>query len=60
MCTGGYKLRESKEMTNHLMYMDDIKLFAKKEKRIGNFNTRSEDIQSGHIEWNLALINTPC
>ena len=28
------------------MYMDDIKLL--KKKRIGNSNTRSENIQSGH------------
>ena len=29
------------------MYIDDIKLFAKKWKRIGNSNTRSENMQSG-------------
>ena len=28
------------------MYRDDIKLFGKKEKRIGNLNTGSEDINS--------------
>ena len=31
-CTTGYKLSISQEKVNHLMYMDDIKLFAKKEK----------------------------
>ena len=31
-CTAGYKLRRSQEKINHLMYMDDIKLFAKNEK----------------------------
>ena len=28
-CTTGYKLSRSQEKINHLMYMDDIKLFAK-------------------------------
>ena len=31
-CTAGYKLSRSQEKTNHLMYMDDIKLFTKNEK----------------------------
>ena len=31
-CTAGYKLSGSQEMINHLMYMDDIKLFVKNEK----------------------------
>ena len=39
--TAGYKLRRSQEKINHLMYIDDIKLFAKNEKRSGNSNTRS-------------------
>ena len=30
--TGGYKLHKSLEKINHLMYTDDIKLFAKNEK----------------------------
>ena len=33
-CTAGYKLSRSQEKINHLMYMDDIKLFAKKEKEV--------------------------
>ena len=32
-CTAGYKLSRSLEKVNHLMYMDDIKLFAKNEKK---------------------------
>ena len=28
-CTTGYKLSKSQEKINHLMYMDDIKLFSK-------------------------------
>ena len=30
--TAGYKLTKSQEKINHLIYMDDIKLFVKKEK----------------------------
>ena len=33
-CTAGYKLSRSQEIVNHLMYMDDIKLFAKNEKEL--------------------------
>ena len=46
-CTARYKLSRSQEKINHLMYMDNIKLFAKKRKRTGNSNTNriySQDI----------------
>ena len=33
-CTAGYKLSRSQEKVNHLMYVDDIKLFAKNEKEL--------------------------
>ena len=33
-CTAGYKLSKSQENINYLMYMDDIKLFAKNEKEL--------------------------
>ena len=33
-CTGEYKLSKPQEKVNHLMYMDDIKLFAKDEKEL--------------------------
>ena len=33
-CTAGYKLSRSQEKVNHLMYMDDIKVFAKNEKEL--------------------------
>ena len=33
-CTSGYKLSRSQEKVNHLMYMDDIKQFAKNEKEL--------------------------
>ena len=31
-CTAGYNLSRSLEKINHIMYMDDIKLFAKMKK----------------------------
>ena len=33
-CTAEYKLSRSQKKVNHLMYMDDIKLFAKNEKEL--------------------------
>ena len=33
-CTAGYKLSGLQENINHLMYMDDIKLFVKNEKEL--------------------------
>ena len=33
-CTAGYNLSRSQEKINQLMYMDDIKLFAKIEKEL--------------------------
>ena len=33
-CTDGFKLIISQEKINHLMYMDDVKLFAKNEKEL--------------------------
>ena len=33
-CTDGYKLYKSQEKINHLMYMDDVKLFAESEKEM--------------------------
>ena len=36
-CTGGYKLHKSQEKINHLMNMDDIKLFAKNKEELETF-----------------------
>ena len=33
-CIAGYKLSRLQQKVNHLMYMDDIKLFAKNEKQL--------------------------
>ena len=47
-CTAGYKLSRSQEKINHLMYMYDIRLFAKTEKEletlIHEFRIYSRDI----------------
>ena len=36
-CAAGYKLGRSQEKINHLIYRDDIKLFAKNEKELQTF-----------------------
>ena len=36
-CAAGYTLSRSQEKINHLMYMDDIKLFARNEKELETF-----------------------
>ena len=36
-CTAGYKLSRPREKINHLMYIDDIKPFAKNEKELEIF-----------------------
>ena len=41
-CTAGYNLSRSEEKINHLMYMDDIKLFAKNEKELETLYTQLE------------------
>ena len=33
-CIGGYKFTKSYDEVNHLMYMDDIKIFTKSEKEL--------------------------
>ena len=39
-CTGGYKLSKLQQKINNLIYMNDIKIFVKKN---GNLNTGSEN-----------------
>ena len=46
-CTAGYRLSRLQENINHLMYLDDIKLFTE-NKKIGNSNIRCDNIQSGY------------
>ena len=33
-CNRGYKFTKSQEKVSHLIYMDDIKLFAKNKKQV--------------------------
>ena len=51
-CTAEYKLSKSQEKINHLMYMDDIKLFAKNEKELETLihaiRIYSQDIEIWH------------
>ena len=54
-CTAGYKLSRSQEKINHLMYMVDIKLFAKNEKELETLMHAART-----QEWNLAEKNVPC
>ena len=42
-CTSGYKLSKSQEKINHLMYMDNIKLFRKNEKELETLRIYSQD-----------------
>ena len=47
-CKAGYKLRRSQEKINHVVYMDDVILFAKNEKELETLihavRTYSQDI----------------
>ena len=49
-CTAGYKLSRSQEKINHLMYMGDMKLLAKKKKKKKNWKLSytPSNIQSRH------------
>ena len=49
-CTAAYKLRRSLEKINHLMYMDNIKLFAKIEKELDTLIHTEYTART----WNLA------
>ena len=46
--TAGYKLSKSQEKINHLLYIDDIKLFAKNEKELETL-IQIDNIYSQHI-----------
>ena len=51
-CTGGNKLSKSPEKINHLLYMDNIKLFVKNEKELETWTQAVKNIQSGKKDWN--------
>ena len=58
-CIGGYKLSKLQIKINHLMYMDDIKLFAKNEKEL-KILIQAVRIYSQDIGMELAQKNVPC
>ena len=49
ICTNEYKLIKSQEKNNHIIYMDDIKLFCKNENELETLikavKINSEDIK---------------
>ena len=53
-CTAGYKLSKSQEKINHLVYMDDIKLLAKKEKELETL-IHAERIYSQDIRMEFGI-----
>ena len=53
-CTAEYKLSKSQEKINYLMYMDDIKLFAKNEKEL-QILIQSERIYSQDIKMEFGI-----
>ena len=55
-CTARYKLRRLQEKINHLMYMDDIKLFAKNEKELETLIHTEYTVKT----WGWNLKNAPC
>ena len=55
----GYKLNRSLEKVNHLMYMDDIKLFAKNEKGLETL-LHTVRIYSQGIGMEFGIENVQC
>ena len=53
-CTAGYKLSRSQEEINHLMYVDDIKLFVKNEQE-GETLIHTVRIYSQDIEMEFGI-----
>ena len=54
-----YVCNNNDNNNNHQVYMDDIKLLAKNEKRIRSLNIDSEDIQSRYRDriWQIKMRN---
>ena len=63
-CTAEYKLSKSQEKINHLMYMDDIKLFAKNEREletlIQTVRIYCQDIEMdfGIEKWSMLIMKS--
>ena len=58
-CTTGYKLSRSQEKSNHLMFINDIKLFAKNEKELETL-IHTVRIYSQDIGMEFGRENVPC
>ena len=52
-CTAGYKLNKSQEKIYHLMYMDDIKLFAKNEKELETLTQLEYTVRTQGMEFGI-------
>ena len=44
-------------LDNHLLYMDDLKLYSKNEKKLDSLIYRAYEYLARTYEWNLALTN---
>ena len=58
-CSAGYKLSRWQEKINHLMYMDDIKLFTKNEKELEAL-IHAVRIYSNDVGMEFCTENEPC
>ena len=58
-CTAGYKLSKSQEKINPLMYIDDIKLYAKNEREVETL-ILTVRIYSQDIGMEFGTKNAPC
>ena len=58
-CTAGNKLSKSQEKINHLIYMDDFKLFAKNEKELETL-IQTVRIYNRDIGMGFGIENAPC
>ena len=56
-CPAGYKLHQSQEKINHLVYMDDIKRFAKNEKKKWEALIQAVRIYSDDLEMRFGIEN---
>ena len=50
----GYEFANSKETINHLLFMDDLRLYSKTEKTLDSL-VQTVRIFSTDIKWNLVL-----
>ena len=57
-CTAGYILSRSQDKINHLMYMDDIKLFAKKWKKTPSNKWKWKKNQKEYLMRTRKLLKT--